>query len=195
MMWKNSVAGYGLVSKFLHWLMALLIVGLFALGVYMTSLDYYDRWYEVAPNIHRSIGVLVAILFLFRLFWRWINTRPQSFGTAWEKALSKLVHRLFYVLLFAIVISGYLITTADGQPVFVFDWFQIPATLTLNRQEDVAGVVHQVVAYFTIFIVVIHMLASLKHHFIDKDPTLLHMLITNNPGKELPINPQKENHL
>jgi len=195
MMWKDTIDRYGLVSRFLHWFMALLIVALFALGVYMTSLDYYDPWYRDAPEFHRSIGVLMAMLLVFRLMWRLMNTRPRSFGASWEQMLGSLVHRLFYVLLFVIVISGYLISTADGQPVFVFDWFQIPASIMLENQQDMAGVAHELVAYFTLGMVVIHAAASLKHHFIDKDPTLSHMLVLKGTGKEPSTHPEQEQHL
>jgi len=192
MIWKDSTRCYGAISKFLHWFMALLIVALFALGVYMTSLDYYHPWYRQAPDLHRSFGALAGILLLLRLLWRLMNTRPRPFGAPWERVLGRLVHRLFYVVLFAIVISGYLITTADGQPVFVFDWFPIPATITVTNQEDIAGLVHEFLAYFMILLLVIHAAASLKHHFVDKDPTLLHMLVTKNTEQEPSTHPEQE---
>lgn len=157
--------------------MAVLIIGLFVLGVYMTDLGYYDPWYHKAPDIHRSIGILVGILLLIRLFWHQINIHPRPLGASWEKTLGRLAHYLFYILLLIIVISGYLISTADGQPIFVFDWFQLPATVTwVENQEDKAGSVHEYIAYLMILLAVIHVAASLKHHFINMDPTLVRML-------------------
>jgi len=195
MMWKDSTSSYGLVSILLHWFMAVLIIGLFALGVYMTDLNYYDPWYHKAPDIHRSIGVLVGVLLLLRLFWRQMNTHPASLGASWEKFLGRLAHYLFYILLLVIVISGYLITTADGQPVFVFDWFQLPATITrMENQEDRAGIIHAYIAYLVIMLVVIHTVASLKHHFINMDPTLVRMLgIKKRAKNQPPIHLQQEN--
>jgi cytochrome b561 len=75
------------------------------------------------------------------------------------------------------MLSGYLISTADGRGLEVFDWFSVPATLSgLDRQEDIAGEVHLYLAWTVIVLAALHALAALKHHFIDRDPTLMRML-------------------
>jgi len=174
---RNDLQGYGLVSVLLHWIMAVLVIGLFALGKYMVDLDYYHPWYQKAPDLHRSLGVITGLLLLFRFVWRWTNPQPEIFGRPWERQAALWVHRLFYALMAAIVVSGYLITTADGQAVSVFGWFEIPATIYgIDNQEDVAGVVHEWLANGLIALAVLHSLAALKHHFIDRDPTLRRML-------------------
>lgn len=87
-----------------------------------------------------------------------------------------MVHTLIYLLLFSIMISGYLISTADGRSVDVFNWFSIPATLHgFEQQEDIAGLIHLVLATSLITLVTLHAAAALKHHFIDRDRTLLRM--------------------
>lgn len=81
------------------------------------------------------------------------------------------------MLAFTAIISGYLISTADGKPIYVFDWFQIPASITfIDRQEDWAGLVHEISSYAIILMTLLHIGASLKHHYIDKDRTLVRML-------------------
>ncbi len=196
MIWKDSTHSYGLFSMLLHWVMAAMVIGQFVLGLYMTNLDYYHPWYNKAPDLHRSIGVLVGLLLLIRLPWRLVNTRPQAYGAAWERMLGKLTHRLFYLLLFAIVISGYLISTATGQAISVFDWFQIPASITtVENQEDKAGQVHEILVDLIILLAIIHSAAALKHHFIDKDPTLIRMLGMKSFDRTRSNDPQKENHL
>jgi len=81
---------------------------------------------------------------------------------------------LLYLLLFVIMFSGYLISTADGRAIEVFGWFDVPATITsIPNQEDVAGLVHKFAAFLLIGLVVLHAAAALKHHFIDRDRTLL----------------------
>jgi cytochrome b561 len=65
----NTTKRFGLVSIFLHWLMAVVVLGLFALGWYMVGLTYYDSLYNTLPFIHKSIGILVAFVFLFRVVW------------------------------------------------------------------------------------------------------------------------------
>lgn len=173
----NTQDKYGLIAMLLHWGMAILIVGLFALGTYMVELDYYDPWYKKAPDLHRSIGVIVAGLMIFRLGWRLSNPRPRELGEAWERRIATGLHRLFYLLIAAIVVSGYLITTADGQPVSVFNWFKIPATISgIDNQEDIAGEIHEWLTTTLIVLVILHTLAALKHHFINRDVTLRRML-------------------
>ena len=173
----NSKAKYGLFSIILHWIMAILIVGLFALGTYMVGLDYYDPWYKKAPDIHRSFGIIVVLLLIIRWIWRLSNTRPQEPGRKWERHIANVLHRLFYALIAAVAISGYLITTADGQPIVVFNWFNVPATITgIENQEDIAGDIHEWLTTTLIILASAHALAALKHHFIDRDSTLRRML-------------------
>ncbi len=178
---KNSSERYGGVAITLHWLMAVVIFTLFGVGLYMVELTYYDPLYKTLPEIHKSVGILLALVFLFRIFWRLSNPVPAPVAgtTAVEKRLAELVHRLFYLLIAAIMISGYLISTADGKSISVFDLFSVPATMTsIPEQEDTAGLVHQYLAYGLIALVVLHAAAALKHHFVNRDFTLRRMLGT-----------------
>ncbi|MCV6605035.1 MAG: cytochrome b [Porticoccaceae bacterium] len=173
---KNTQHSYGLVAKLLHWLMALALIGLFALGLYMVELDYYDSLYRTLPHIHKSIGILLFVLLAGRLLWRWFNTQPRPQGNPAERRIAHWVHLALYLLMAAIMVSGYLISTADGRAIEVFDWFEVPATLTdIDGQEDIAGKVHEWLAWSLIVLVALHALAALKHHFIDKDTTLKRM--------------------
>jgi len=90
---KNTEHAYGWVLIVMHWLMALAIFGLFALGLWMTSLGYYDAWYHRAPDIHKSIGMLVLFLLIFRLIWIGTNVKPAIVGKAWEQTSALVVHR------------------------------------------------------------------------------------------------------
>lgn len=174
---RNTEERYGLIAMLLHWGLAILIVAMFTLGTYMVELDYYHPWYKKAPDLHRSIGVMVAGLMIYRLFWRLTNPRPRESGEAWERRLATWVHRLFYLLIAAIAVSGYLITTADGQPVLVFHLFEIPAAFKgFDNQEDIAGEIHEWLTVTLIALVSLHALAALKHHFINRDSTLRRML-------------------
>ena len=84
-----------------------------------------------------------------------------------------MTHLLLYLLLLAIMVSGYLISTADNRSIEVFGWFSVPATITdLPKQEDIAGWVHLILASTLIGLVSLHAAAALKHHFIDRDRTL-----------------------
>lgn len=170
---------WGAVSIALHWLSALAVFGLFALGLWMTGLTYYDRWYHDAPDLHKSLGALLFIVTAARLGWRLAVGRPAEItGHApWEQLAARLAHAALYVLLFGVMVSGYFISTADGRPLEVFGWFAVPATLSgVEGQEDIAGAVHLALAISLIALALLHAAASVKHHFIDRDRTLLRML-------------------
>lgn len=190
----NKLQSFGIISILLHWLMAVLIIGLFILGEYMVDLDYYDVWYKTAPDIHRSIGVIVALLLIIRLAWRLSSIYPEIIGKPWEKILAIWIHRLFYALIISIIISGYLMTTADGQAVSVFSWFDIPALLyDYENQEDIAGEIHEWLTHILIILVALHSLAALKHHFFNRDNTLRRMLgIGQSKTHTATLTPPKE---
>lgn len=178
MHWRSHNRGWGAVAITLHWLSALTVVGLFALGLYMTSLDYYDPWYHKGPDLHRSIGVLLFLATVLRLLWRLPSPPPPPLANhrPWERRLAAAVHALLYLLLFTLMLSGYLISTADGAAVEVFDWFSVPATLTGEHQEDTAGAVHLTLAWTLVCVALLHAAAALKHHFLDRDRSLKRML-------------------
>lgn len=176
---SNTSSRYGLVSLFLHWASALAVFGLFGLGLWMRELDYYDSWYHRAPEIHKSIGILLLIALIVRVLWRFLSPPPAAPAnhSHLTRVASKLGHLALYLLLFAVMIAGYLIPTAEGKPISVFGWFEVPATLSgLTDQADIAGAFHLYLAWALVVLAVLHALAALKHHFIDRDATLRRML-------------------
>ncbi|MFT7404872.1 cytochrome b [Zhongshania sp.] len=191
---KNTRSRYGWVSVGIHWLMAMVVIGMFALGIWMRQLSYYDPWYQDGPTIHKSIGVLLFILLLARIGWRSINIRPKDDPVLkkWERTTAHLTHFAMYGLMLMLMTAGYLISTADGRQIEVFNFFSVPATLHgIENQEDIAGEIHEILAWALILLAGVHALAALKHHFINRDSTLLKMLgrdanntIANSPQKE-----------
>jgi cytochrome b561 len=175
---QNTQQQWGLVSVSLHWFSVLVVFGLFALGLWMVDLTYYDSWYKKAPFIHKSIGILLFVLTILRLLWRWFTITPVALvnHTTLERLAAQISHMLLYVLLFAIMLSGYLISTADGRAIDLFGWLEIPAIFYGHeQQEDIAGIIHLWLAVTLISLVAIHAAAAIKHHFVDKDRTLLRM--------------------
>ncbi|AFT72508.1 Nickel-dependent hydrogenases b-type cytochrome subunit superfamily [Alloalcanivorax dieselolei B5] len=175
MKWRNDDQRYGVVTVGLHWLVALVVFALFGLGLYMVELGYYHPWYRSAPHWHRSIGLLLLATVLVRLIWRVLSPPPKAPEQhhAWERIGAGLAHWALYLLLLVAMISGYLISTADGAPIQVFNWFSVPS-LTGRRSglEDLAGAVHYWATWAVIVLAALHALAALKHHFIDRDDTL-----------------------
>ena len=180
----NSSNGYGWVSIFLHWLVAVVVFGLFGLGLWMMDLGYYDPWRQTAPFLHKSFGLALFAVMLVRVMWRLANpcVAPLATHDAKTKLAARLGHGALYLGLFALMISGYLISTADGRGIEFFGVFTVPALLSgLPRQEDIAGLVHEYLAWGLVILALIHALAALKHHFIDRDSTLLRMLGRRQP--------------
>lgn len=173
---RDTLDGYGLISRLFHWLMAIAIFAMFILGLWMVGLDYYSPYYNSAPDIHRSVGMILLFTLVVRVLWRAINVRPSDAELLpLERKASFAVHWGLYLLLFALLISGYLISTADGAPVSVFGWFDVPALTKMTGLETTAGNVHRILAYAVIALAAIHALAALKHHFLDRSDILARM--------------------
>ncbi len=177
----KQTQGYSALGIAIHWLMAVVLLGLFAVGLWMVDLNYYSAWYQTAPYWHKSVGVLLMLLLALRIVLKLTGRMPAP-NTGGSPKLVHLVHALLYLLPLLLGLSGYLISTADGRALEVFGLFQLPATLTLEGQEDIAGEIHSYLAWGLIGIAALHALAALKHHLIDKDDTLNRML---KPNKEI----------
>lgn len=175
----NTTSTYGWVAIFLHWFMAAALLVMYAMGDYMSDLEYYDRLYHTLPPIHKAVGVLLAVLLFIRLLWAYTQPHPLAAGNApaFTQRLAILGHFTLYGLLLLLLVSGYLISTAKGHPIDVFGWFGVPALLPSNGQRaEWAGDIHESVATLFLLMVGVHALAAFIHHFYWKDNTLTRML-------------------
>ncbi|WP_417694944.1 cytochrome b [Roseibium sp.] len=191
-MLRNTPRGYGLVAISFHWIMATLIVAMLGLGLYMTSLP------QSAPNLyplyqlHKSIGFVVLTLATLRIVWRLVNPSPAlpAAMPALEKLAAHLGHAGLYALMFLLPISGWLMVSASpwGIPTIVFDvlpvpHLPIPPVLGDKAQaESLLKVVHEYAAWVLVALLVAHIAAALKHHFIARDDTLRRM-VSAKPAK------------
>lgn len=174
---RDSNSGYGLVSRWLHWLMAIAIFFVFGLGVWMMGLEYYSPYYNSAPNLHRSVGILIGLALIFRFVWRIVNPKPDdSELSPLEQKAAAVVHWGFYPLIALIIVFGYLITSSDGRAIDVFGLFSVPSLVTEKGLSDQAGYLHKVLAYFLVGLALVHAAASLKHHFWDRSSVLKRMI-------------------
>lgn len=175
----NTKTEFGWLTIGLHWLLAIALIAMYFLGDYMVELGYYDTWYHRAPEIHKEVGVLIGSLMLFRLLWNAFQTKPEHVGNdkPTVKIMAKSAHYFLYALVFVLVISGYLISTAKGVGIDVFGLFEVPALLPDNKDRgELVGDIHEWVGLGFILLVALHALAALLHHFIHKDRTLKRML-------------------
>ena len=174
----NTKTSYGWASITLHWLMTLMIFFLFGLGLYMVELTYYDAWYKGSLELHKSLGLIMLFLLLLRMVWRQISMTPATLpGPRWEQRSGHLMHIGLYVVMMLLMLSGFLISSADGRAISVFGLINVPAIpLSISNQEDISGKIHELLAWSLLGMVALHALAALKHQLFNRDNGLGRML-------------------
>jgi cytochrome b561 len=174
---RNTETRFGLVSISFHWLLALLIIVMLALGLYMTTLPVSPQKFKLY-GLHKEIGMTILLLAFLRLFWRLANrVPPLDELSMFEKISAKAMHWLLYGFMFAMPITGWLMTSAAGFPVSFFGWFTVPDLIGPNdAYRKLFDTVHEWLGYGLIAAISLHTAAALKHHFIDKDDILRRML-------------------
>ena len=176
---RNTNERFGLVTKVLHWLIAFLIIGLIWLGWYLVGLTYFDRWYNESLEWHKSLGMTVLGLALFKIGWQLYSPPPRNIGMLkpWERLGATVMHFVLLAVIVLLPVTGYLVSTSAGQGISVFRLFEVPALVGKNDAlRDVAIKVHFYLAYGTAALLIGHVGAALKHQFINKDGTLKRML-------------------
>lgn len=162
----------------LHWLMAILIIGLFALGVYMHELPLSPDKLRLYAW-HKWAGVCVFLLVMARLAWRITHRPPALPGhmPQFEQLVAHAGHHLLYLLMFAIPLSGWLMSSAKGFQTVWFGILPLPDLLEKNKEiGDLLQTVHWALNMLLAITVLGHAAAALKHHFITKDDILARML-------------------
>ena len=196
---NQAATRYTKTAKILHWLIAIAIFGMFALGWFMEGLpkeapkqmayDLFDlgiySWQlaeEASPrtfyfNLHKSIGVTIFALILMRIFWRLTHKAPALLASykAWESKLAKNVHRILYVLMVALPISGLVMAISSKYGV---KWFGLEFIGGLDNTplREAFQEVHEIIGLIILLVIIVHIIGALKHKFIDKDETLDRML-------------------
>ena len=168
--------------------MALLIIGLLAFGKYTHQLDPGSGLYIKLIQLHKSFGITVLLLACLRVVWRSAHTPPAISPPppVWLRVTATLVHSLLYVLMFAIPLAGWVMVSASTLNVDTLlfgtiPWPHLPVlpTLDIGTRESIehlAHTVHAIAGNVLIALLVLHIGAALKHHFIDKDSVLRNML-------------------
>lgn len=160
---------YSKIFVIFHWVMAFLIIGLLALGFYMTF-DENNPNKMYFYNLHKSLGVMVLMLFFGRIINRFFGEKPPLPETInkYEAKLSVIVHFFLYSLMFLMPISGYLMSNSFGYPVNFFG-HEMPFLIGKNIElGKVFAKLHWLFAVITISLLVLHIFGVLKHAFFDK---------------------------
>ncbi len=160
----------------LHWLVALLIPGAFALGLYMTGLELSPTKLKLY-SYHKWLGITVLGLIALRLAWRLIGSVPPAMAApAWRQRAAALNHGLLYILMFAVPLTGWLMSSAKGFPVVYFGVLPLPDFV---GKDEALGEwlvsVHVTLNYVLAALVVLHVAAALMHHFVERDGVLARM--------------------
>ena len=196
---NHPTTSYTKTAKVLHWLIAIGIFGMFALGWYMSELpkeapkqmayDLFDlgvyTWNlseEISPrtfyfNLHKSIGVTIFALILIRILWRITHRPPALLASykAWESKLASGAHHLLYLLMVALPLSGIIMAIYSK---YGIKWFGIELIKGLDNKDmrELFYEAHEIIGLIILLVIIVHIIGALKHKFIDKDDTLKRML-------------------
>jgi len=173
----NTKERFGWGAIILHWVMALLIIGMVAIGLYMTNIPVSPEKFKFY-GWHKEFGMVVLMLVMIRIVWRIKNILPSlSFLPTWERLAAHATHWLFYIFMFALPISGWLMSSFSGFPVSFFGLFVIPTLVQPDESmSSLFRELHKWLAYGLIATFCLHVGAAFKHYFIDKDNVLQRML-------------------
>lgn len=169
---------YHISLKFIHWLTALIVVGMLACGFIMTDLD--SKIYPIKWSLyswHEDIGIIVLLLTLLRLLLR-NTTKTPPLPIEFSKLIkfgAHMMHYLFYVVLVAQPIFGYLMATFGGHKVLFFG-IPLPALVESNKEfAGLAAEAHEITALILIAMICLHLLVALKHRYLDKQDIIYRM--------------------
>ena len=162
----------------LHWLMALMILGSLGMGWYMSELPFSLQRVKLY-NWHKWAGVTLLLLAVVRLLWRLTHRPPALSGRVlrtlppWQHAASEWTHRLMYLLFFAVPLLGWAYSSAAGFPVVWFGVLPLPDFVPKDKAlSEAIKPFHAIAAYTLLALVVLHVAAAFKHHFVDRDGLL-----------------------
>jgi cytochrome b561 len=170
-------AGYSRTAIALHWLIALLIFGLFPFGLYMTGLPLSPHKLRLY-SYHKWAGMIVLALALARILWRIAHRPPPPVPMPrWQQVAAHGAHHMLYLLALAVPLSGWTMSSALGFPVVWFGVLPLPDLVAKNQAlGEALKLVHAWLNYTMAAVVAVHIAGALKHQYMDRDGTLARML-------------------
>ncbi len=183
MSFKNTDTQYGALAKLLHWAGAFIILGLCIVGFIMVDMAYSPEKLQLYAN-HKSFGLLILLLVLLRIGWKFLSPAPAALTThqAWEKLLAKGAHLFLYFAMIAMPLSGWVMSSAGEFPVTFFGLTLPPLTGKDETLFELSKFTHWLLAYGLMGVIGLHAAGAFKHHIIDKDETLSRMMFAKHPA-------------
>ncbi len=181
----DTPTSYGQIAIGLHWLIAFGIIATFALGLYMHELPLSPQKLKLY-SWHKWAGVSIFLFVVLRLGWRLAHRPPRlpAAMPAWQRMAAEATHGLLYLLMFAVPLSGWLMSSAKGFQTVWFGVLPLPDLLDKNKElGDLLKEVHEALNFGMAGLVLAHAGAALKHHLIDRDEVLARMLPFLAPKK------------
>ncbi|MFY9288368.1 MAG: cytochrome b/b6 domain-containing protein [Alphaproteobacteria bacterium] len=181
----TTSASYNGVAKTLHWLIALGIIGMLALGWTMTNMPSTNPDKFLLYQWHKSIGITILTLGVIRLVWRFGHTAPALPATMprWERIAAELTHGVFYLLIIGLPLTGWAMTSTSALnlPTLLYNTITLPHLPLIsdlpNKREmnQAANEAHELLAFLAAFLIVLHIGAAWKHHLYNRDDVLTRM--------------------
>ena len=175
---QSTTIAWSPLAKFFHWSTALLIVAMFVLGWLAVGYPMSPTKIELF-NLHKSLGLFILGWTILRLGWRLTHTTPPlpADVPSLERRAAHLAHAVLYVLIVAMPLSGWVINSAADFPLRWFGLFQVPQIVGPDEGlQDTAELVHFILSWTILAVLVLHVTAALRHHFVMKNEVLRRML-------------------
>lgn len=174
----EPIRRYSAVSLTLHWLIAALVIAQVGLVMIADSIDGPGARQYI--GLHKAVGLTILVLTLARIGWRLAHPAiPLPSGMArWRRVAARATHVLFYVVLLALPLTGWLASSAASRDISWFGLFDWPL-LPIGGGREAAGAfmdAHRLVVKGLYLLIVLHVAGALKHHFVDRDDVLRRML-------------------
>ena len=171
---SNKKNAYGFVSKFFHWIMAVMLIGAWLMGNFHGDVGSWKRTFIIA---HYTLEIIVFVLVGFRLVWRFKNITPKPVKkNKWLNFVSNSVFTFFYSLMFLMPLSGYIMMNFRGRSPTFFG-YKIPALFEKNVEwKKFAYETHEILGIILLVLFIMHVAAALYHHYVRKDLTLKRMI-------------------
>lgn len=174
----NRPTSYTRTAIGLHWLVALAIVASFGVGLYMSDLPLSPTKLKIYAW-HKWAGVTIFLLACLRLAWRLTHRppAPPPNTPAWQRIAAETTHRLLYVLIIIVPLSGWLMSSAKGFQTVYFGVLPLPDLLAKDKALGASlATLHETLNFIMAGLVLAHVAAALKHHWVDRNDVLKRML-------------------